>query len=525
MYRLSLFVFLLFTFSNIDAVSPKNIFEIVRLNTPTINIGGKDLAIGKTFAEGAEIKWSGKKQHMEAKNKATGELYQFSENVMASRGLKSLKDYFLYTSKASTRDLGDGVVTTYSESPNKSSFAEKRIALLIGNSNYASLGYLRNAQRDAEDIGGVLSELGFDVLECYEAGYDDMKSALSKFAALASKYDMALFYYAGHGLQHNGKNYLIPVDAKLEMHSELEHCLNADDVLQQMEDCGVASRVLMLDACRNTPRSWSRSSQKGLARMEGSAGSVILFSTGSGEVALDGEGDNSPFAQAVMANMVRPRVPFSRAVNDIANDTYDFTGEVQYPLLVGTLRGDFRFNSAGLAIAIASAGSSVASTPIPTQAPRPTSSASEAALPRQESPEVPAGSEVDFDSELEVAVESCKRSGSNLYIIVKITNPTNQDYRFNYTAYGSAAIDDQGNEYGIKYGKGKSRENLRRDIYTTIPRRGITYLTVLIENFESTANKVSALYFKDNIDNAIPVTIRDIPVQKGRATFLSASGR
>ncbi|MCH5221813.1 MAG: caspase family protein [Muribaculaceae bacterium] len=396
-------------------------FQIMKLNTPTITIAGKALKIGDTFKDPASIKWVDDKQSMEVKDLATGALYRFSRQVLEGKGESlSIKDFFLRTTKASSRDTDFKI--SLAESPAKAQFPDKRLALVIGNSNYFNLSYLRNAQKDATDVASALLSLGFDVLQIYECTYNDMKSALNKFSSMASDYDVALFYFAGHGLQEDGKNYLIPINAALEYRSELAQLLNCDDIVDRMDAAGTPSRLIFLDACRNAKKSWSRDVSEGLARMEGTPGSVIVFSTQSGKVALDGEGDNSPFAASLIQNIVKPNLTFSDAMNSIVRDTYTLTDQRQYPLLVGTLFDDFRFNPGEKEIK--TDVKAVPAKPAPTERqPQPVAS-----QPKQSS-QLPKPV-VDFSEPgFDVKVTNAYREGSFAIFDVLLTNNTSKDYR------------------------------------------------------------------------------------------------
>ncbi|MDE6514315.1 MAG: caspase family protein, partial [Muribaculaceae bacterium] len=319
------------------------------LTTPTITVGGKVLRKGDRFSDTKNIKWVDNRQSMQVKALSTGTLYEFSRKVFESKGnALSIADYFLKTNKASTR--GESTKPMFTQSPNSNLYPEKRIALVIGNSNYDYLPFLRNAQKDASDIAETLLGLGFDVMETYECTYPTMKTALNNFSAKArdNDYDVALFYYAGHGKQEKGQNYLVPIERELEFISELNSCLNCEDVLQRMEEAKVPIKLVYLDACRDTKASWSRSSDKGLAKMEGPIGSVIVFSTQSGSVASDGEGPdsrNSPFAASMLKNIISENVSFNEVMTRVVRDTYSLTKNVQYPLQIGTLITDFSFNT------------------------------------------------------------------------------------------------------------------------------------------------------------------------------------
>ena len=320
-------------------------FRIMSLTTPSITIGGKTLRKGDVFSDTSTIKWVDNKQSMEVKAISTGNIYRFSRKVFASKGATtSIADYFLKTKKASSR--GDDRAPSFTRSDVASNFPEKRIALVVGNSNYDNLSYLRNASKDASDIGETLLSLGFDVMEAYETSFSDMKTAINNFSAKAAGYDVALFYYAGHGLQEDGVNYLIPVENALEYkHASLRASINCDDIVDLLNRAGTPSKIFFLDACRNTKRAWSRDVNQGLARMEASVGSMIIFATQSGNTATDGDGDNSPFALALINNIRKPDVSCSIAMDNLVRDTYNMTQRTQYPQKTGTLIEDFYFNT------------------------------------------------------------------------------------------------------------------------------------------------------------------------------------
>lgn len=320
-------------------------FRIMSLTTPTITIGGKTLRKGDVFSDTSTIKWVDNNQSMEVKAISTGNIYRFSRKVFASKGATtSIADYFLKTKKASSR--GDDRAPSFTRSDVASDFPEKRIALVIGNSNYDYISYLRNASKDASDVGETLLSLGFDVMEAYETSFSDMKTAINNFSAKAAGYDVALFYYAGHGLQEDGVNYLIPVENALEYkHASLRASINCDDIVDLLNRAGTPSKIIFLDACRNTKRAWSRDVNQGLARMEASVGSMIIFATQSGNTATDGDGDNSPFALALINNIRKPDVSCSIAMDNLVRDTYNMTRRTQYPQKTGTLIEDFYFNT------------------------------------------------------------------------------------------------------------------------------------------------------------------------------------
>ena len=406
-------------------------YKITRLNTPSISIGGKQMKVGDSFSGTKNIKWTDSNQAMEVQDVSTGNYYKFSEKVFHQKGaIASIADFFLRTSQGSGRDLNQPM--ELKRSPVSSNYPEKRIALVIGNSNYENLSYLRNAQKDASDISDALLALGFDVIEVYEATYQDMMTGLNKFASQAKNYDVAMFYYAGHGTQYEGKNYLLPINFENDRRSELARTLHADDVLQRIEDSGAPSHLIFIDACRNVPMTWTRDSSHGLARMEGGIGSVIVFSTESGKTADDGDGDNSPFAASLINNMGKA-VSFDETINGVAKDTYELTDHKQFPLRVGMLLSDFRFNPEGVELAkveVPKSTQRVSGTQESTYSVNSASSVPTSNSRPQQLPETPSYYTVSTDNpNVSVAIGNVKMSGRSLIIDLILKNLTNKPIR------------------------------------------------------------------------------------------------
>ena len=183
----------------------------------------------------------------------------------------------------------------------------ERIALVVGNGRYAS-SPLANPPNDAELISTTLRGLGFDVRLQKNADQAAMKRAIQEFGAALEKGGpdaVSLFYYAGHGVQLNGRNYLIPAGANIERDADVEiEAVSADWVLEQMRYARNRLNFVILDACRNNPFARSfRSAGSGLARMDAPAGVLIAYSTAPGDVAADGAGSNSPYSEALARAM------------------------------------------------------------------------------------------------------------------------------------------------------------------------------------------------------------------------------
>jgi len=235
--------------------------------------------------------------------------------------------------------------------------AEKRVALVVGNSAYVHANALPNPVNDAGDMAKALSGVGFDVI----LGLDLSKSAFDgkvrDFARALEKADVGLFFYAGHGLQTAGKNHLVPVDAKLQVVRDLDfEAISLDFVLKQMElDRDGKINIAFLDACRDNPlaRNLARSLGtrsaaigQGLAQVEAGVGTFIAFSTQPGSVALDGEGRNSPFTAALVKDLRLPDRNLTAVMIEVRKDVLAVTGGRQVPWDQSALTGDFYFQLA-----------------------------------------------------------------------------------------------------------------------------------------------------------------------------------
>ena len=223
--------------------------------------------------------------------------------------------------------------------------AAPRTALVIGNSAYES-SPLTNPTNDAEDISAKLKTLGFNVMLQLNASRKELRTAIREYGQKLRKVGgTGIFFYAGHGMQVKGKNYLIPIGS--DIHSEYEvadESVEADLVLRALEDAGNPLNIVVLDACRDNPFARSfRSSAKGLARMEGGSGTIIAYSTGPGNVALDGEGRNSPYTKYLLENMTITGLSIEQVFKRVRVGVEKDSNGQQTPWETSSLRGDFYF--------------------------------------------------------------------------------------------------------------------------------------------------------------------------------------
>ena len=225
----------------------------------------------------------------------------------------------------------------------------KRIALVIGNAGYGSdIGKLANPKNDATLIASTLQAVGFDVITRIDGDRRTMARAIQQFGrrlTAAGKDAVGLFYFAGHGVQANGRNYLIPVGAAIGTEADLEiEAVSATWVLGQMEYAGNALNVVVLDACRNNPFKRSfRSVSRGLARMNAPRGSILAYAAGPGQVAADGSSDNSPYTAALAQAMRTPGLKLEDVFKRVRVRVEAETKERQTPWEESSLRGDFYF--------------------------------------------------------------------------------------------------------------------------------------------------------------------------------------
>jgi hypothetical protein len=239
--------------------------------------------------------------------------------------------------------------------------AEKRVALVIGNSAYRNTPTLPNPRNDAAAIAEALSKLGFAVQNGYDLDRAATEQALRAFAESLGDADVALFYYAGHGLQVDDKNYLVPVDAKLAGETDLAfEAIDLNLVLSLMER-QPHTNLVFLDACRDNPlaKNLARSMgaarstalSRGLAIAESGIGTLLVYATQPGNVALDGGGAHSPFTQGLLDYIATPEIEVRQMLTRVRSAVLQTTGGKQVPWDHSSLTGDFFFVPRGLVVA------------------------------------------------------------------------------------------------------------------------------------------------------------------------------
>ena len=223
---------------------------------------------------------------------------------------------------------------------------DKRIALVIGNGAYKS-SPLANPVNDANDIASALKGCNFEVIKSINATRKDMRKAIRTFGDEINKGAVGLFYYAGHGIQVDGENYLVPIGAEVYTEAEVEdECLKVSSVLRQMESAGNRLNIIILDACRDNPFGRSfRSSNTGLAKMDAPTGSILAYATAPGSIAADGTGRNGLYTSMLLKYMMEPNLVIERVFKKVRIDVMKESSKRQVPWESSSLTGDFYFNT------------------------------------------------------------------------------------------------------------------------------------------------------------------------------------
>ncbi len=454
-------------------------YEIMKLSTPTIVIGGKVCRVGSRFDGSEHIKWANDEQALCARNVDDHTYRYFVAKVFKAHNARTAFEY-LRTNKMSTRSGGfDQVVPRNPQYP----VGEKRIALVIGNSNYVAEKSLSTPIPDAIAVSKTLSSLGFNVYVMFDAGVEAMNDAVKRFAGLAKQYDTALFYYAGHGSQFYGDAYLIPVDAVAETSYDVlqrEQWMPTKRIVSFLNDVpSLTTRIVMLDACRtdnNLLASRGESEDNVLNTDELDEG-IVFYSTKHGYVAYDevGATAHSPFATAVMKHIVTPNLSLGDFITDVTKEVKVLTSAAPYPhpqepRSVPTLTHRFYFNPAP-------AGQTVTSTPGVTTTPVRTSGNTSASHPAT-SAATPGASTSAADAELIAQGKKAMRSfnyatAKNKFSLAASHGSAEANYQLGLL-YSNSNYDGYNRETATTYFVKAANQNHTEAMYQT----GMMYLGI-----------------------------------------------
>jgi peptidoglycan hydrolase-like protein with peptidoglycan-binding domain len=239
---------------------------------------------------------------------------------------------------------------------NAATGSQRRVALVIGNASYQYVPHLPNPTNDAEAMAATLQRLGFEVTKGINLDHAETELIIRQFSKTLPGADVALLFYAGHGIQYQGGNYLIPVDAQLKDETDLTFETTQLDVVMRLMEREPRVSLVFLDACRDNPfaqqlaRSMgstrSTSLGRGLAIVDAVAGSFVAYATDPNQVALDGDGAHSPFTAALLSHMETPGLSISDMMIEVRNDVLNATQNKQRPREDNALTSKFYFASA-----------------------------------------------------------------------------------------------------------------------------------------------------------------------------------
>ena len=320
-------------------------YKIIAIRNPEkIKIGGRVCQEGSTFDDGEVIDWQGDGQYMAVQSTSSSEDQRtryISKVSMSSKKARTVKDYLVHTGKLSGKDGENWLVLP---AKNAENFTDKRIALVIGNSNYENNTPLRNPCNDATAVSTQLQQLGFDVLALYDGSFEEMDYVMDVFCRKAFKelYDLAVFYYSGHGLQYDRVSWLLPIDAVLLHPSDLNgSCMNVDALLTKIENTKCANTVVVLDACRTEKVNWTDEKGKPVetqqqnVSIEPPVGMLLAYSTRSGEISQDLTEKNAttgPYSMALTNALTKENLTLDELFADVRTQVLQLTSSSQMPL-------------------------------------------------------------------------------------------------------------------------------------------------------------------------------------------------
>ncbi|MFT4928682.1 MAG: putative caspase-like protein [Phenylobacterium sp.] len=223
---------------------------------------------------------------------------------------------------------------------------EHRLALVIGNSHYNHINPLSNPKNDAADMASALKRLGFEVIVHQNSTHQAMEQAVADFGQqLQQRKGVGLFYYAGHGIQADGKNYLLPIDANIRKPSDIKfEAMDAGLLLKELAFADNRLNMVILDACRDNPFAASfRSVSRGLAQIDAPFGTLLAYATAPGNVAADGTGRNGTYTEKLLTHLESPGLKVEELFKKVRQDVIRQTNRAQIPWESSSLVGDFYF--------------------------------------------------------------------------------------------------------------------------------------------------------------------------------------
>ncbi len=277
-------------------------------------------------------------------NNANACEYPLSMNVRLGQGQNRV--YIAATNKAGHKFSESRNITVGASEAQNKELTGRQIALIIGNANYTNGDKLANPENDAADLVNNLKGLGFEIIQKTNADLRTMEQLVDDFTKKARYYDVAMVFYAGHGLQVDGENYLVPTDAMMKEKADVRYkCFPLGMLISKMEG-KAKTNIIVLDACRNNPfeRSWSRSTNgNGMAVMNAPKGTFIGFATSPGQTANDGTGKNGTYTSALLRHINTSGISIDQLFTRINNTVDETTQGTQIPWKTSSLSGDYYF--------------------------------------------------------------------------------------------------------------------------------------------------------------------------------------
>jgi hypothetical protein len=308
-------------------VSSENVTIEATINSPTELKSVKLIVNGETQTEDNVFQASA----------SDNSSYKWQTSVILKKGDNSI--YIMAANIAGTKRSEQRVIKY------EAALTEKRLALVIGNAQYRNNSTLKNPVNDANLMEATLKDLGFEVIKRLNATKAEMEAAVREFTEKLPVYNVALFYYAGHGNQVDGKNYLVPTDALLEKPTDCKfEALSVTFVVDEFEKYPNNTNIVILDACRNNPyASWARGSGAGFKQMLMSSGTIIAFATSEGATAADGKGANGLYTEELVKQMVVPNQSVESVFKKTRIEVQKLSNNQQVPTEWSKLNGDFFF--------------------------------------------------------------------------------------------------------------------------------------------------------------------------------------
>ena len=330
----------------------------IKPNGRQIRIGNKILDKGSSFSPNDTIHWDENGGfEIRAISYPSYKPYIFSKSSFESKNARTVFEFLHSQGSSRNSTAGTSIIKGVK---NSELFPEKRIALVIGNANYDYLNYLKNSFNDVDKISTKLLSLGFDVISKYDCNQTEMKTVVNFFFAESKNYDVALLYFAGHGLQDNGINYLLPCDIDMVSSASLKSAISMNDLVSRANNNEGVNNLFFIDACRDATPTWRRGTNTILSnQIEAPAGTSIMYSTASGQTAEDGDKENSPFASAFLSKVGVPGQPIALTMDEIRLAVRNTTNPPQNPIVQNNITSSFFFvhNGKGMSSVIAQNGS------------------------------------------------------------------------------------------------------------------------------------------------------------------------